>query len=97
MQELLDAGADRNAKMRGGFTALTLASLRAHHAVVEALLDADADVGEVDLDAQDGRTALIYAKRGHTAQKRCTAIVQALEARLQVEAKQGTKRKHEEE
>ena len=50
VQKLLDAGADRNAKMRGGDTALTLAIRRAHDAVVQALLAAD--VGEADLDAQ---------------------------------------------
>ena len=44
VQELLHAGADRNAKMRGGDTALTLALRRAHGAVVQALLAAD--VGE---------------------------------------------------
>ena len=50
VQKLLDAGADRNAKMRGGDTALTLAIRRAHGAVVQALRAAD--VGEADLDAQ---------------------------------------------
>ncbi|MDH5726788.1 MAG: ankyrin repeat domain-containing protein, partial [Nitrospira sp.] len=71
VQALLAAGADVNAKMPDGSTALMAASTNDHVVVVQALLAASADVNAKG--TTDGVTALMLASlEGHVA------VVQAL-------------------
>ena len=64
MQNLLDKGADVNAKSIGGLTVLMHASLKGHHDAVKLLLDKGSDVNAT---AAEGLTALMMAsKKGHS-------------------------------
>jgi ankyrin repeat protein len=63
VEALLSAGADVNAKAKGGSTALMYASGKGHRSVVELLLAQGADVNAKD---KDGSTALMAASgKGH--------------------------------
>jgi ankyrin repeat protein len=62
---LLDRGVDVNAATSDGLTALMVATIKGHHAVVERLLEAGAEVRMQDMFKYN---ALAFAERlGHDA------------------------------
>ena len=65
VREMLDAGADADARNRRGQTALMIAARHGHGAIVEALVSRGADL---DVTAKFGLSALMLAVvAGHTA------------------------------
>ena len=59
IKELLDKGADIHARIEGGFTALTIASMQQPKEIVELLLKNGANPNQ---ENNGGNTALAYAE-----------------------------------
>ena len=60
IRDLLDAGADINARDNKGKTALMFATVNGYQLVVQTLVDSGADVNSLD---KEGNTALIMAAK----------------------------------